>query len=205
MTPLRNRYGLTVLELLVALVILGAATTAGYQAFAALIDGRERAASRTREAMDPVVLRLQLTAWLRGAHLLSTGGGPPFRGLDGEFDGLPDASLSFLTNAETPAGTGETLVRLYVDRDEKTPEQGLTAELSSWPDRKTTRLVLDSAVAGLRFEYTSYAVLRGGSRPSWISSTLLPSEIEAELLLRPGDSLRAVLRQPIRVAVRNGA
>ena len=203
--PTLGRRGLTVLELLVAMVILAAATTAGYAAFSSLVDGRERAAARGREGLEPAVLRLRLTEWLRGAHLLSGGGGPPFRGLDGEYEGLPDAQLAILTNAQTPLGSGETMLRLYVDRDEGTLERGLTAEFSSWPDRRTMRVELDSTIGGLGLEFTSYAVLRGESRPSWISSTLLPSEIEIRLLPHPGDSLRALLRPPIRVSVRNGA
>ena len=142
---------------------------------------------------------------MSGATLLADEGGPQFRGLDGVRQDAPDDQLTFLTTSPTPLGTGNVIVRLYVDRDDATPERGLTAAFAEWRGTATTRIELDPRVQGLDIRYLSSFQFRSGWLPSWISSTLLPSGVELLLVAAPGDTLPPLLRLPMVVPLRRGA
>ena len=168
------RRGMTLLELIVGLTVTALVLTAGFAAATAIGDGR----GQLEAAMDAVArqasARAEIISWVSGATLLADEGGPQFRGLDGVRQDAPDDQLTFLTTSPTPLGTGNVIVRLYVDRDDATPERGLTAAFAEWRGTATTRIELDPRVQGLDIRYLSSFQFRSGWLPSWISSTLLP-------------------------------
>jgi len=200
----RRQRGMTLLELVIGITVTGLALSAGFGALATLSERRER----MDEAMDVVThaatLRADLASWIGGAHLLAEEGGPNFRGLDGVQGRLPDDELSFLTTAPTPLGTGETIVRLYVDRDSATLEQGLIASFAEWRGRGTARLELEPHVVGIDARYLSGVLGRPAWLSSWISSTLLPAAVEIKFVAAASDTLPPLLRLPLHVPFRSG-
>lgn len=190
--------GLTLVELLVGLVIMGAALGAGYGAFAGLTDHRQRAVLAMDEAAREALVRQVLMEWLRGARLNGEENGPPFMGLDG-FDGdVPDDEISFLTTAPTLPGAGDGFVRIFVDRDPMTKERGLVAEMSEWRGSRVERLELVPAALGMNARYL-YGFRARRWLSSWISSSEIPLGVEIRLQAAPGDSLPRLLRRPLRV------
>ena len=199
-----SRAGMTLLELVVGLTITGLALSAGFGALAALGDRHQRMDVTMDAAAHAALVRAELVSWLGGAHLLAEEGGPSFRGLDGVRDRLPDDGISFLTTAPTPLGTGETVVRLFVDHDSATPQRGLTAEFLEWRGSSVSRLQLEPEVVALDVRYLSSVMGRPAWLSSWISTTLLPAGAELTLLAAEGDTLPALLRLPVHVAFRSG-
>ena len=203
-----SRRGLTALELVVALAITGLAAGIGSATLGWLTDNRDRlrdVASRTERA---AAVRRTLIEWLEGAH----GAMSPYSGstiavfqlLNVDEHGQEADQLFFTTSARTPLGTGETVVRLYLDSDDRTPARGLVAELSSSPGGPTMRIELDSAVAEMNIRCLTDLL---GSRrwlPNWTSTQLVPRAVEVKLRPARGVELDPLLRLPIHVTIEAG-
>ncbi|HUG39514.1 MAG TPA: prepilin-type N-terminal cleavage/methylation domain-containing protein [Longimicrobiales bacterium] len=197
-----GRAGLTLLELLVALAIMGAALAGGRAAFAGVADHRERAVRRMDEAAREALVRRAITEWLRGARVAGRDG-PAFQGLDGVNGDDPDDELSFLTTSSPLADGGDALVRLHIDRDVATPERGLVAVVATWPRAPldpVERVELAPGAAGLHLRYLSSL---GDRRwlPGWVSATNLPLGIELTITAADPDSIAPLLRLPILAAI----
>jgi prepilin-type N-terminal cleavage/methylation domain-containing protein len=199
-----SRAGLTLIELIVALTITGLAMAAGYGALGSAVDQRRRLLEASAAVASAAAERGMLITWLAGTHLTVEEGGPAFRGLDGVSGESADDELTVLTNAPTPLGTGETLLRLYVARDARTPEHGLTAALVDWRGGPTTRVEIDSRVTGLEIRYRSSLLSGAAWLPSWISTTVLPAGVEVTLSGAGPDTLPALLRLPLVVPLAGG-
>jgi type II secretory pathway pseudopilin PulG len=195
---------MTLLELVVGLTVTGLALTAGFSAVGMLGDRRRQLEGAMNAVARVANQRAAIIAWLAGAHLVADEGGPEFRGLDGIRDRTPDDDLSFLTTATTPLSTGETLVRLYIDHADATPERGLTAAFAEWRGPAVKRIEIDSAVVGLDVRYLSGILGRQAWLPSWVSTTILPAGVEVRLIAAEGDSLPPLLRLPIVVPLGAG-
>ena len=195
---------MTLLELIVGLTITGLVVTAGFAAVAALGDRRAQLDAVMDSIAHDANARAEIIAWVGGSSLVVDEGGPQFRGLDGFRGDTPDDQLTFLTTSQTPLGAGTVLVRLYIDRNEATPERGLTAAFAEWRGTATTRVEIDPRVQGLEIRYLSRIHIRQGWLPSWISSTLMPAGVELRALPAAGDSLPPLLRLPIVVPLRLG-
>jgi type II secretory pathway pseudopilin PulG len=195
---------MTLLELIVGITVTGLALTAGFGALGMVGDRRARLEASMNAVAHAATLRADLAAWVGDARLVADEGGPNFRGLDGVRGHIPDDDLTFLTTAPTPLGTGETIVRLYIDRDSATAERGLTAVFAEWRGVSLTRVELDTSVVGLDIRYLSGVLGRRAWLPSWISSTLLPAGVELRLIAATPDSLAPLLQLPVLVPFRNG-
>lgn len=194
--------GMTLLELIVGITVTGMAVTAGIAAVAALADRRLQLEAAGVETSRAAAQRAEIIAWLSGARLVADEGGPQFNGFDGLRSHIPTDEVSFLTTTPTPLGTGDIVVRLYIDSDTATRERGLVAAFAEWRGRRTARLSIDSTVAGMDIRYLSGVLGPRGWLPSWISSTLLPAAAEIRLIAAAGDSLPPLLRLPILVPLR---
>jgi len=196
--------GMTLLELVVGLTVTGLVVTAGFGALQMLGDRRLQAEAAMNAVARAANERAELESWLAGTRLVAEEGGPDFRGLDGVRDRTPDDELTFLTTAPTPLRTGETVVRLYVDRDPGTPEQGLTAVFGDWRGTSLRRVELDRSVDGFDARYWSTMMGERTWLPSWISSTVLPAGVELRFLAAAGDTLMPLLQLPLLVPLRAG-
>jgi hypothetical protein len=196
---------MTLLELVVGLTVTGVVITAAFAALGVLQDRVAQAAGVMNDVTRAANERAEIGEWLAGARLTVEEGGPAFRGLDGTRDVLPDDELTFLTTAPNPLGTGETLVRIYVDRDSATPEQGLTAVFAEWRGTAIRRVEVDRTVRGLDIRYLSTIMGQRVWLPSWVSSTVLPAGVELRFLPTMGDTLAPLLQLPLIVPLRRGS
>ena len=192
---------MTLIELVVALTITGLVMTSGYAAFSTMVDRRAAATRSMNEVERAAALRSTLAEWLAGAELTIEDDDVLFRGLDGVDDGLPDDELSFRTNAATGVASGASRVRLYIERNDSTPERGLVASVESEPSRVRRLVELDPEVTSLDIRYLSGLHGTRDWATSWVSATMLPLGVELRLGGQPSDSLPALLRLPLVVAV----
>lgn len=192
-----NDDGMTLIELLVAMTIAGIALAAGYGMLTTLLDNRERLEETSKRAARSSALRHSLISWLEGALVARGANGPRYRGIDGVRDDHPDDELTFLTSAPTPLGSPETIVRLFIDRDEETPEEGLTAQFTEYLGNRSVTVELTPDVEGLDAEYFSRVLGADRWMPSWISSSVLPVGVRLTLNAAPAADLPPLLALPI--------
>jgi type II secretory pathway pseudopilin PulG len=191
---------MTLLELVVGLAVTGLALAAGYAAFASVIDHRQRAEAATAAIARESAVRQTLASWLAGARLTVEESGPVFQGVDGVHGSHADAELTLMTTAPTPLGVGNTVVRLFIDRDEETPERGLVAELSEWRGAARERVEIEPLAAGLEIRYLSGIHAERQWLASWVSSSVLPAGIEVRLQAAHPDTLPGLLALPVLVS-----
>jgi type II secretory pathway pseudopilin PulG len=203
-----SRRGLTGVELVVALVVTGLAAVIGSATLALLTDRsaplREASSATERAA----AVRRTIVDWLEDAHgaqsQFSGSSAAAFELLDLRDHGRAADQLLFTTSASTPLGSGDAIVRLFVDTDSRTPERGLVAELSAWPGASVTRLELDSTVAEL--DIRCLTDLAGTTQwlPTFLSAQAVPRGVELRLRATHPGELAPLLALPIRVAVEGG-
>jgi hypothetical protein len=186
------------IELLVALTITGLMMGSGYGALSVMVDHRERVMAATDAVASAAAKRRMLTGWLRGARL-TIEGDATFEGLHGVDEDRADDALTFVTNAPTPLGTPETVVHVYIDRDDKTPERGLTVSLADRKGGVARRIEVDPRATGLDIRYLSGLFGKRGWLESWVSTTVLPSAVTLTASSEQPDSLPALLRPAIVV------
>ena len=189
--------GFTLIELVVSLTITGAVLSAGFAAFRTVLDRRDASARVLEEITRASAERELLRSWI-GAARLPQQGEPAFAGLDALDDHAPDDAITLVTSAATDLDGTETVVQLSVDRDPRTPQRGLVADLASWPPGARRTVELDPRVTGLDLRYYSPALGDRGWLPSWVSSSILPSGVEVRLY---GDSLPPLLRLPLLIPI----
>jgi len=202
------RRGVTVLELMIGLTLVALVASIGTATLSLFAREERLRRDATDDLVRELAIRRTIVAWLEGAHAsraTSNGSaGAGFQLIDKTQHGRDTDVLAFTTTAPTPLGTGETTVALYVDADERTPEVGLTAELTSWPSGPSTRLQLDSTVVAMNVRCLT--ALLGSRRwvPSWMSTSVLPRGIELKLGGARVGAFSPVLQMPILVAVEGG-
>jgi prepilin-type N-terminal cleavage/methylation domain-containing protein len=203
MTRAFGTAGMTLIELLVAMTIVGLVLAFGFGALTTALEQRERAERSVSEVVRAAAQRRTLVAWIQDAWL-SPAGGTAFYGTDAKHAGLPDDRLSFVTAAATPLGAAYTLVELYVDREPRTPERGLVAELLEPGRAEVRRVEIDPRVTGLDVRYLTSA----GGEPrwvaSWTSAVALPPGLELRLS-SANAALPDLLRLPLRIALGGAA
>jgi type II secretory pathway component PulJ len=191
---------MTLIELLVGLVITSLMLAGGYAALTTLVDHRAHVARSLDEVAHAASVRRSLTGWLAGAMLRPDGTGPEFRGLDGIDAGNDDDELAFLAGTNLGPEWDESAVRLFVDRDPRTPERGLVAEVGSPRGSARDRVELVPGASGLQVTYLSALSRDPVWLPSWISTTVLPRAIELRVGGAP-DSIPPLLRLPVVVTL----
>jgi hypothetical protein len=194
------RTGLTLLELLVALLVTAAAVTLGYAALAATADAHARAA---RDG-DPVASAAGRREWLRGtiasARIGAPGDGTAFEGTDA----ARRATGAGMTADDAIVLVGElgdgadVWVRIRVDHDPSTPVHGLVADVVPFPRRPGERVLsipLEPEVTALDVEYLSPLPPR-----RWLSAWNAPGILPAAVRLRlDGARVHPLLRVPLTV------
>ena len=196
-----GRRGFTLIELMVALTVSGMVMLSGYGALSVMIDHRARVMNATDEAVSAARERAMLVEWLRSAHS-PVEGDTTFQGVHGMDMGKPDDALTFITNAPTPLGAGETIVRLYVDRDDRTSARGLCATLTDWNTGANQQVQIDPRVTGLSIEYLGPSNRAQVWRQDWRSTPIQPVAVRITIYADPVDKFPDLLAAPITVAIR---
>jgi type II secretory pathway pseudopilin PulG len=191
---------MTLMELVISLAITGLVAAAAAATFTSVIDSRARAREVGRATSAAAATRGMLVAWLSSGRVSVQAGGAPRAGSFG-LDDRDDQVLVIATVA-TPLTYNETAVRLFVDRDELTPEIGLVAELQpvsleggGSSLQTTTRAQLDSTVSGLQVEYLDRNTRQWVTRREAIPRN--PMAMRMTLFAEAPDTLAALLAMPI--------
>ena len=204
MTRRAARPGMTLVELVVGLTVLALALLAGGGTLATLADHRDRVRHATAATQRAAAVRRAVVAWLDGAYVTGEPNAPPFRLIDRAARQRADDEVGFLTSAPTPLGSGDVVVRLFVDRDERTPERGLTAEFQERYGTRIARLELDSSVVALDARCLSDVLGTRRWLPAWVSPSALPQGVELRLAATSPERLAPLLRVPVTVAFAGG-
>lgn len=193
--------GFTLIELIVGLAVSSIAIAAGFATLALVQDRGGAAEEANRAALSGATQRAMLMDWLASARYESPTGAV-FQGLDAEDGRTPIDELVFPTMARTALGNASTVVRLYIDGDPETEETGLVAELIGTALGAETRLIaIAPSAAGMDARYLPEADGSGEWLDEWMGRDALPRGVEIRLVPAEGDSLPALLRLPVRVAL----
>ena len=200
MSASRARAGMTLVELVVAMVITGMVAAMGATAFSTVVDSRARTRDVTYGVTNAAATRSVIVSWLSSGRVSSMAERVPSgTGLNLADD---DDALLVVATTSTPLNSGETVVHLYVDRDEETPEKGLVAELESLDlgsdevQATVNRIVqLDSTVSGLLVEYLDEQARRWVPRREAV--TRQPIAVRMTLTATYPDTLPSLLQLPI--------
>jgi prepilin-type N-terminal cleavage/methylation domain-containing protein len=177
---LRKRQGMTLMELVVGVVLVGVMASIGAAAFQSIIDHRRTIVEASVETERASALREMLRSWINSASIqitTSTATQTQIRTFASSGNvnvqstrinsgrnsttqpvGVTAAvstgeELTFVTNALTPALTPRTRVRLFVDGDPATPESGLTIEYQSSTASPLQRMQLDSSIVAMSVQF----------------------------------------------------
>lgn len=191
----RARRGLTLLELVVALAVGGAALAAGGTAFATLADRRQALLGESQREERALAARRALVAWLAETRTDADGAlrvvAVAQRTVAGRRD---DDTVRFVTTADGDARA----VQLFIARDAAQP--ALVAELRRAGDAPR-RITLASAVDGFAVSVLSSAF--GGRRwqRGWAGGALRPEALRLHLEAVEGSALPAALHDDITVVL----
>jgi len=204
MTTLRARRGMTLIELIAAILLTGIMATVGTAAFTSIVDHREDIRRSTVETERAAATRELLRAWIvAGTIQLQLGGGPNVRAraaaVSQRAGGVTAAvtagdELTFTTTAPTPGLSAQTRVRLFIDDDENTPERGLTIEFQASTATPLQRLELDSTIKVMEVEILDRRTNRW--YPSKEAATVQPLAVRLTFSPEEGETIPALLRLP---------
>ncbi len=186
--------GMTLLEVIVALTVAGAALATGAAVLGFLTD--QQAQSGAQAIASAHAVRTSIREWTAAAQL-TTEGDAEFRGAD---------ELSFVTAAPTDASPVGTHVRFYMKAAGRDSSQlhGLVAELTPWRQNGAPVVVeLAADAIGYRVRYLGSLVGVRTWQPSWISTSVLPVAVELRVLFDstkgPRSAAHALLSVPMTI------
>ena len=196
------------MELVVAIALTGMMATAGAATFASIIDHRRAIKESTVATERAAALRELVRTWIVSSSIqIQQGGGP--RGLTSTGRGGSSASLitggvtaaaqtgdelTFTTSAMTPAPSANTRVRLFVDGDPNTEEQGLSIEYQGSNATPLRRMQLDSTVGVMTVEYLDNRTGRWYAATQ--AATIQPIALRLAFAAVEGDSIPRLLQVP---------
>jgi hypothetical protein len=207
---------MTLLEVVVALTVAGAALAAGAAVLGFLSDEQMRSGAQAITSASAV--RTTIRDWTADARLY-TEGDAEFRGarhgsistsLMEPSNSRQDDELTFVTVAATQVSPSATQVHIHVLQSaDSTGMLGLVADLT--PFRRPgapLRVSLMPYATGFRARYLGSAFGRGVWQQSWISTSVLPAAVELRVLFdssaraEPTDvAARALLAHPMTIVV----
>jgi len=175
---LRGRAGLTLIELVVALAVGGAALAAGALALGGLVDRRDALDVQTRHLNEALVVRRSLESWLSAAQLDPHGSVAEFQGIDRQSGDRADDALTFRSiSRELMSGRpAEVTVRVIRDSSSRLL---VTARVWGSSDQETIMLIADADA--LDIEYLLRESESSVWIPSWTSGTVLPAAVRVRI------------------------
>jgi type II secretory pathway pseudopilin PulG len=164
---------MTLMEVVVALMIVGLMAGAGVAAFQSIVDHRTTLRGAAVADERAAALRDLVRGWLAaGSIQVQAGGTPNLTGLGGAGrsgavsiagsdmnDQTNTAAqavgdeIVFTTSAPNPAMQADLRIRLYIDGDPSTPEHGLSIEYQTGQATPLQRAMLDSTIDSLDVEF----------------------------------------------------
>ena len=217
----RARAGMTLLELVIALVITGMMATVGGMAFGSIIDRRRAIVQATITTERASALRETVRGWLTSGNVLVQAGGLPQIGGRGRSPtttlqttspgGSPNSvqsvtaaaatgdELDFTTTAPNPANSSEATMRLFIDGDASTPETGLTLEYKASSQSPLLRRQLDPSVGSMTVEYLDTQTNRWF--PASQASTITPRAMRLTFGPADGYVLSPLLLMPMVITM----
>jgi len=216
---MKQRRGVTLMELIVALTVTGLMAAVGTTAFGSIIDSRRIVRESTTATERSAALRESLRQWLLPASMqLQQGRVPGGRttttvrastssptmrtqnGADGVTAAVTDGDeLVFTTTAPNPANAPNARMRLFIDTDEATPETGLTLEYQVNLQMPLQRRQLDSTVQAMTIEYLDRTT--GRWYPASEAATIRPKGMKITLQAAEGDSIPPLTGLPMLFAI----
>jgi type II secretory pathway pseudopilin PulG len=204
---------MTLLEVIVALTVAGAALAAGAAVLGFLTDQQARTGAQA--ILSAHAVRTTMRDWAAGARLSTEGdaefrGTPPSRGMLGslpstESDRAED-ELTFVTSAPTEVAPAGTHVHFYMKRAGDTSQvHGLVAELTPWRRAGVPVIVsLAPDAVGFQARYLGSIFGQRVWRPSWVSTSVLPMAVELRVLFdssaaSPDRAAHALLALPMTI------
>ena len=216
---LSARSGMTLMELIVALVVLAIAATAGEATFTSLIDHRRAVREANVATERAASLREMIRGWLASGTVQIQRGGVPQIGRNSGRVNVPTNSgmngttntaaqaygdeVTFTTSAASPAMQANVRIRLYVDADPSTPEKGLSIEYQQSNATPLQRRMLDSSVDSLTVQFLDNRTNRWYE--STQATTIQPRAVRVTLLGAGGKQLPKLLQLPIVLPIGNTA
>jgi prepilin-type N-terminal cleavage/methylation domain-containing protein len=200
---MRARAGFTLLEVTVGLTVAALALAAGFAALGFVGERAQHADEATVAVLEAASTRQLLADWLAGARLRAGNGVDAFQGLNVEYESLPDDILLFPTTSKSHLRAPETVVRLYIDRDDETPERGLVAELTSQRGLDSRRVELVPGAIGLELRFLPQPTpgLPLEWTDQWLARNQLPRVVEITIVPGRDVVLPPLLAYPLRVAL----
>jgi prepilin-type N-terminal cleavage/methylation domain-containing protein len=196
-----KRAGFTLLELLVGLTVASLALSAGFATLAFVRERGERAEEESRVAVAGAAQRTLLMDLLAGARFRAPSG-EQFQGDDVQENSDTLDTMFFPTTATTPIEGSVTIVGLYIDVNDETPEEGLVVETrGAVLGAQARRMEFVPNAIGLNIRYLPNVAGEVEWTDGWNGRNELPRAVELRIIPAAGDTLPALLRLPIRVAV----
>lgn len=188
---------MTLVEVTLALTLVGLAVTAGYQLYETARTIHERVDASLSALTVESAVRATISSWLRHPVMLTDQVG--FYAFDQTWQGVDDDRLLLWVRNPLPGIAGLAQVQLSVDRDDATPEEGLVASVVALSDPRPRTIVVAPAVGRLDFTFRAPNVAE--ALESWQSRSLTPREIVIDMGPRPGMQLPPLLARPWTVVV----
>lgn len=212
-----SRRGMTLLEMVIALVITGLMAAVGFSAFGGIIDHQRHVEQASVQVERSAALREMLHTWLEsGTITIQQGGLPQGFGRGGttlrtvSASGTPAVQsvtpavvtgdvLSFTTQAPNPADAPQAIMKLFVDDDPTTPETGLTVEYQASAQSPLLRRQLEPSIDSMVVEYLDSQTNRW--YPAADAATITPKAVRLTLLPLPGSGFGALISMPMTLPV----
>ncbi len=225
----RPRRGMTLIELVIGVVITGAMASIGAATFGNMIDHRRVILDSTQETERAAALRSMVRTWIesgsidqpvQGVQLSRNRGGSIVTTRirtntrmgrtqrEAAETGVTSAvatgdELRFTTNALADVASLNVSVRLFVDNDSSTPEEGLTIEFQRSRLSPLERRMVDSTITGMTVEYLNAATLRWV--PDMEASTIPRAAVRVWFSLGESREPQPLLQLPLFFALPNAA
>ncbi len=210
--------GFTLLEILIAMVILSIALTVAWQTFSTAM----RAWTNGRAALDTMrhgdFILTQLTAALRSAAFFNSAPDKYGFRVENNPSGYGEHTISWVTSSDAfmppndPLASGLHRIEIGVGHDED-DQEGLM--VSVWPYladeeeiEKTSRFVTDT-IKGLRFRAYDTKEYEEGWKDTWENSNTIPGLIEITLYADPPEKyndpveFKQIINIPLGIPVTN--
>jgi len=219
---MRARAGMTLLELVISLVIIGMMATMGAMAFRSIIDHRQSILQATMATERGAALRETVHGWLASGNILVQSGGVPgganarrasaattlrTSSLGSSTSSVQSVTaaaasgdeVNFTTTAPNPANSSEATMRLFIDGDDNTPEIGLTLEYKAGNQSPLLRRQLDPSIGSITVEYLDSRTRRWFAAAQ--ASTITPRAMRLTFGPAAGYELSPLVTMPMVITM----